>query len=252
MTNNFDSLASNYSSSLQKLPDEYINLIKASFFLDEQSHIVDIGCGSGLLTFPLSKISQNVVGLDISHNMIEIAKKQVESNKITWVERDINRYTFANSFFDLIIAYESIHLFSKIETLLQNCFRGLKKNGFVCMGWCFHNWEAVLKEEILYVFKCHDIEWGEWKFQKFDDFEYLLNSDKIAGLSCVENKMIETYQECKVEQIVVYLTSISKVIGLDEGKKERLRNDLFRRISEKHGNVVRGNAQFFVRYSQKK
>jgi len=252
MKNNFDNFAKMYSDCLHELPEEYISLIKNTFYLNKLSRVVDIGCGSGLLTFPLSKISQNVLGIDISHNMIEIAKKHTGSDSITWIEKDIDHYKFANLYYDLIIAYESIHLFQNTEKLLRNCLAGLKHNGFLCMGWCFYNWELILQEEIVGVFKHYGIDWGEWGFQKFDYFKNLLNSGIISGLSYTEEKFINVYQEWAVEQIVVHLTSISKVVGLNKKNREKTRNSLFESITKKYGNTISGDTQFWIRYSQKR
>ena len=54
------------------------------------STIIDFGCGTGiLLDFLYSKnISKNVVGIDISKEMIDIAR--LKNEKITWVVNDLS------------------------------------------------------------------------------------------------------------------------------------------------------------------
>ena len=38
-------------------------------------NILDVGCGGGLLTEPLSRLGANVIGIDASKNNIEVAKR---------------------------------------------------------------------------------------------------------------------------------------------------------------------------------
>ena len=43
-------------------------------------NILDVGCGGGLLTEPLSRLGANVVGIDASSKNIKIAKKHLKKN----------------------------------------------------------------------------------------------------------------------------------------------------------------------------
>ena len=130
---NFDLLAIRYSESVKDLPESYISLIKNTFGLHSKSRIIDLGCGSGLLTFPLSQVSFCVSGLDISHKMIAIAKSKMRDNNIEWIENDVELFKFIPSYYDLIISYESIHLFPHTEKLLERCLDALKVGGIICM-----------------------------------------------------------------------------------------------------------------------
>ena len=44
-------------------------------------NILDVGCGGGLLTEPLSRLGANVIGIDASKNNIEVAKRHLHKGK---------------------------------------------------------------------------------------------------------------------------------------------------------------------------
>jgi len=247
----FDLLAKQYTESVRSLPQSYIDLVVDTFKLRSFSQIIDLGCGSGLLTFPLANVSKRVSGLDISHNMIELAKSNLNDGTINWIESDIDKYIFQDSYYDLIISYESIHLFPDTKKLLIKCSNGLKDGGSVCMGWCFYNWEVLLEKEIVSAFKNHGIIWGEWSYQKFYKFRDLIDSGSIKKLTPTKSVYINDQQEWSVNDIVEYITSISKAINLSKNHKEGIKKELTEVITSKYGQLIKGNTQFWIMYSHK-
>ena len=45
-------------------------------------NILDVGCGGGLLTEPLSRLGANVIGIDASKNNIEVAKRHLKKENL--------------------------------------------------------------------------------------------------------------------------------------------------------------------------
>ena len=60
--------------------------------LNEQSVVLDIGCGNGGYTLRLAKCCQHVYAVDISESMLAIARKHAE-------EQEVRNVTFVNSGF---------------------------------------------------------------------------------------------------------------------------------------------------------
>ena len=71
--------------------------------------ILDIGCGGGLLSEPMSRLGADVVGIDASSRNIEIAKLHAKKNNLTW---------FTHSFHFLIIFNTFLFLFTQLFTFV--------------------------------------------------------------------------------------------------------------------------------------
>ena len=248
----FEDYAEQYSESLKRLPRSYIRDICARLGINQNSVIADLGCGSGLLTYELAQFSNNVIGLDISHNMIEIAKAKLKSDKINWVEADIDAYEFPRQSIDALIAYESFHLFPNIDKLIKNSLNWLKPSGILSMGWCVYCWEILLKDEIISVFQDYGVIWGEWGYQRFEKFRTIIDEHMSDAFLKSKESMVKIKESWSVAKIVNYLSSISKAEELGEGTFKLLNNALKEKIISKYGKTITGYAQYWLRYAKRK
>ena len=60
----------------------HFNLINKEKFPFENLKILDIGCGGGLISEPMSRLGANVTGIDASKKNIEIAKVHAQKSKL--------------------------------------------------------------------------------------------------------------------------------------------------------------------------
>ena len=80
------------NSRLAQIYDAFCPLGKDSdFFLSEvkksnPKSVLDVGCGSGILTVELTKIADIVVGVEPAVPMLEIARRRPGGNKVTWIQ----------------------------------------------------------------------------------------------------------------------------------------------------------------------
>ena len=106
-----------------------------SYLIDEvkkeQFHsLLDVGCGTGntitLLNdqFPNKKYT----GMDLSENMIKVAKKKNISNAL-FMTGDAENMPFKDNEFDVIVCKESFHHYPNVEKFFKECYRILKKRG---------------------------------------------------------------------------------------------------------------------------
>ena len=97
-------------------------------------NILDIGCGGGLLSEPMSRLGANVTGIDASDKNIKIAKLHAKKNKL-----NINYFCSSpeklkiKKKFDVILNMEIIEHVEDINFFIKSCSKLLKKKWFnVC------------------------------------------------------------------------------------------------------------------------
>ncbi len=95
--------------------------------------ILDVGCGGGILSEPLSRLGAQVLGIDISESAINIAKAHAKdmSLDIDYQCIDIENLSKKENNFDIIIISEVIeHVENRME-FLDNIYKLGQKNSLV-------------------------------------------------------------------------------------------------------------------------
>lgn len=96
--------------------------------------ILDLGTGSGYLSFPIAKAHRDceIVGLDIVENALEANREKAANEGIEnlyFVSYDGIDFPFADASFDLVITRYALHHFPDIEHSIGEVARVLKKGG---------------------------------------------------------------------------------------------------------------------------
>ena len=155
-------------------------------------NILDIGCGGGLLSEPMSRMGANVTGIDASDKNIQIAKLHAKKNKLK-----INYFCSSpeklkiTKKFDVILNMEIIEHVEDTDFFLKSCSKLLKKNGLMFVATI----NKTLKSYIFaiigaeYVLRWLPIGTHEWeKFVKPEDLKkilikYDLSLNKLEGMN---------------------------------------------------------------------
>ena len=94
----------------QKRTDVILSFLNECGFEPNGAKVLDIGCGPGTLSLPLSKLGAEVTALDISSGMLDRLKDSVKQESLpidiiecSWWTADIDELGFRNEF-DLVIA----------------------------------------------------------------------------------------------------------------------------------------------------
>lgn len=244
--NSFDVISKNYDNSVLDIPIEYKELIKNNIQLSPYSKVIEVACGTGLLTVHLSKIFSNILAFDCSQQMLNLAKNKYSTDSIIWTFDTAENFNYENT--DLIIAFEAFHLISKPEDVIIKMFNSLNNNGYIAIGWCIFFWENILKEEIKRVFSQYGIEYKEY----FQDCSFLLNKIDFKRDNPVNLAKISVQTEITLEQISIYLSSISIVTNLSQDKRECLQKDLLNEFINKFkSKYIQGTSQYFLQFIQK-
>jgi ubiquinone/menaquinone biosynthesis C-methylase UbiE len=128
----FDSWAFDWDQN--QFPEEMErirNLVK-SFGLKNNSLILDVGCGTGIL-FPFLTDSLNdgkkIFALDFSFNMLLKAKKNFLHTNIFFINASAEKFPFKNNFFDYVTCFSAFPHFEDKFQCLKETNRVLKTKG---------------------------------------------------------------------------------------------------------------------------
>ena len=74
------------------------------------NYILDVGCGTGELTKKLSLFGKEIIGIDISENMVSEAEKRNYDEKIRYIKISVEDYLEeTDKRFDIIISIAALH-----------------------------------------------------------------------------------------------------------------------------------------------
>ena len=90
--------------------------------------VIDLGCGTGFFTDILASQYENVIGLDISSEMLLFSKNN-RSDKISWVEADAYKLPFDSQSIDFIYSNLMIQWCDDLTRLKDEILRVLKPGG---------------------------------------------------------------------------------------------------------------------------
>ncbi|MBD2360133.1 class I SAM-dependent methyltransferase [Anabaena minutissima FACHB-250] len=91
--------------------------------------VLDIGCGTGEFSRIVAKTSERVVSIDLSPNMIEVAKQRSQQyTNIDFQVADILQWDIPVEKFDAIVSIATVHHLP-LENLLPNLKTALKPGG---------------------------------------------------------------------------------------------------------------------------
>ena len=154
--------------------------------------ILDIGCGGGLLSEPMSRMGANVTGIDASNKNIKIAKLHSKKNKlkINYLCSSPEKLKIEKKF-DVILNMEIVEHVEDIDFFLKSCSKLLKKNGLMFVATI----NKTLKSYVFaivgaeYVLRWLPIGTHEWeKFVKPEDLKkilmkYDLSLNRLDGMN---------------------------------------------------------------------
>ena len=145
--------------------------------------ILDIGCGGGLLSEPMSRLGADVVGIDASDKNIKVAKLHAKKNHldIKYLCTSPENLNIKTKF-DVILNMEIIEHVENIDFFLKSCSKLLKKNGIMFVATINKTLKSYLFAIVgaEYILKWLPIGTHDW--EKFVEPENLVNILKKYNL----------------------------------------------------------------------
>ncbi len=98
--------------------------------------ILDIGCGGGLVTEPLTRLNAKVTGIDAGEKNILVAQEHAQKMnlKINYQHQTVEKLALHKQRFDVVIALEIVEHVANVELFIQSCCRLLNSNGLLIIS----------------------------------------------------------------------------------------------------------------------
>ncbi len=165
---------------------EYIlKMVKKHFKLDKDISnplknlkILDIGCGGGLISEPLSRLGAEVTGIDASEKNIKIASLHAKKNNLKIRYLNLSPEKFNEKDFDVVLNLEIVEHVDNIDLYLKSCQRLLKKDCLMFTATLNRTFISYIKAIIgaEYILRWLPIGTHDWnKFVKPEELEKKLN-----------------------------------------------------------------------------
>ena len=183
----------------------------------EKIKILDIGCGGGLLSEPMSRLGAEVVGIDASDKNINVAKVHAKKNnlKIKYICSSPEKLEIKTKF-DVILNMEIIEHVDNVEHFLKASSNLLKKNGIMFIATLNKTLKsyvfAIIGAE--YVLKWLPIGTHEWeKFVKPDELIDILSryNLRLESLDGVKFNLIRNEWNISSDKSVNYISQFIKI-----------------------------------------
>ncbi len=206
--------AKNYSLYRPYIHPQVIQIIKSTLHLKKPiENALDIGCGTGQSSIALLEIAKNVMGIDVSEDMIANAQKH---EKVKYIQAPAEDIPLPNNTFDIITVGLSFHWFDRSKFLPEAC-RLLKPNGWLIIYNNFFSGAMRENEDFKKWFTTNYIS----KFPTPPRDNQPLENEELNRYGFVfdQQNEYEEYITYDLNQLVGYITTMTNTVAtLKEGK----------------------------------
>ena len=163
---------------------KHFKIKKNKKFLLENLKILDIGCGGGLISEPMSRLGGNVTGIDASEKNIKVAyMHSKESNlQINYLNKSPEQLKEKEKF-DIILNLEIVEHVENLDLYLKSCKDLLKKNGLMFTATINRTLTSYIKAILgaEYILRWLPIGTHDWnKFVKPEELQKKLNKENFT------------------------------------------------------------------------
>jgi 2-polyprenyl-6-hydroxyphenyl methylase/3-demethylubiquinone-9 3-methyltransferase len=188
---------------------EYIlDIISKNFKIDKNKKtplknlkILDIGCGGGLISEPMTRLGADVTGVDASSKNINIAKAHAKKNNlnITYLNSQPENLS-THTKFDIILNLEVVEHVENLDLYLKSCFHLLKPKGIMFTATLNRTLTSYVKAIVgaEYILRWLPIGTHDWnKFLKPEELEKKLTDLNFSIINLTGLSFNPLFQEWK-------------------------------------------------------
>ncbi|WP_256381559.1 class I SAM-dependent methyltransferase [Thermococcus sp. EP1] len=187
MAEYFDKIAHRYDDWYKTKVGQYVDRTEKklvfSMIKSKNGKALDLGCGTGNYTLELYMRGFDVVGVDLSEEMLKIARKKLPHVK--FIRASAYSLPFEENTFDLVLSITMFEFIHKPELALNEIYRVLRPGGEVVIG-------TMNGKSLWFIFKRIKSLFEEtaYRYARFYTPSELERLMKGAGFEDVESKGI--------------------------------------------------------------
>ncbi len=188
-----DALAESYHAFFSSVTALATNPLIDAVRLQPASHLLDVASGPGALTAETANRGARAVGIDLSPNMIELARRLYPA--IEFREADVEHLPFSDHTFDAVVCAFGLGHFPRPELAVAECVRTLLPGGRIAFAW----WDDPSRQRIQGIFReaiaeigasvAVDVPQGHnvFRFSNSGEFLRLLEGAKLTQVAITEH-----------------------------------------------------------------
>lgn len=193
---NYNQFAWYYDSLMEpKFYEDYFHFIcnKANF-----SNVLDLGCGTGRIDAMLASQANNITAVDLSNQMIEVAKQTINNKNCRFEVADMTTYRSSESFDLVLCICDSLNYvlgFQNQVKVLESAYYHLKNNGTFIFDIHSEYKMNVLFKDYLEEEENEDF-YFYWKVKKTGEYQithYVIIEDLTEDTRMEEKHVQESY-----------------------------------------------------------
>jgi ubiquinone/menaquinone biosynthesis C-methylase UbiE len=129
---NFGAAAADYVTSKVHASGQDLSWLVEAAALTGTEHVLDIATGGGHAAFALAPHAAEVVALDLTRPMLDVAQKEAEARQLSnirFLEGDAQTIPCEDSSFDVVVCRQAAHHFPNVHQCVSEWARVLKPGG---------------------------------------------------------------------------------------------------------------------------
>ena len=142
-----DALAATYHEFFAPVTAIAIAPLLDAVGLRPGTHLLDVAAGPGKLAAAAARRGAQVVGVDLSPRMVELARRLHPG--IDFREAEVEHLPFADRTFDAVVCGFGLGHFPRPEVAVAECVRTIKPGGRIALSW----WDDPARQRIQGLFR---------------------------------------------------------------------------------------------------
>ncbi|MCO7125228.1 class I SAM-dependent methyltransferase [Sporolactobacillus shoreicorticis] len=205
----YDGAAYYYLKYRGQYSERLIRTLALKCGLDGKGRLLDLGCGTGKLTFPMARYFSETVGIDVSSDMLQSARSQCELldiHTMKWLKMPSEQMSPELGSFRMITAGDAFHWMDR-ERVLKLSYDLLEQGGALALVGQGHllgslslDWQQAVQRAI-----------DKW-FPDFERRKLAVRHEQLLAKSSFHSVLtgeIHSERERDIPSIIGYLYSTS-------------------------------------------